>query len=59
MTVKERLEAYRRRKRREEVIKSIKSIMGNIFSWNRKKGIEKSIEQSTNDEQVRLHIGCP
>lgn len=54
MTVKERLEAYRRRKRREEVIKSIKSIMGNIFSWNRKKGIEKSIEQSTNDEQVKL-----
>lgn len=59
MTVKERLEAYRRRKRREETMQSIKSVMRNIFSWNRKNEIEKSIEESTSEEQVRLNTGCP
>lgn len=54
MTVKETLEAYRRRKRREKMMESIKSVMGNIFSWNRKNRIEKSAEESTSDERVKL-----
>ncbi|XP_011860174.1 PREDICTED: SAYSvFN domain-containing protein 1 [Vollenhovia emeryi] len=54
MTVKERLEAYRRRKRREEMMQSVKSVMKNIFSWNRQSGIERSIGESTSDEQVQL-----
>ncbi|XP_024882158.1 uncharacterized protein LOC112461223 [Temnothorax curvispinosus] len=54
MTVKERLEAYRRKKRREETMESIKSVMRNIFSWNRNNRIEKSVEESTSEEQVKL-----
>ncbi|KYN26973.1 PREDICTED: uncharacterized protein LOC108757715 [Trachymyrmex cornetzi] len=53
MTVKERLEAYRRKKRRQEMMESIKSVMRNIFSWNREIRIEKS-EESMKEEQVKL-----
>ncbi|EGI66790.1 PREDICTED: uncharacterized protein LOC105144804 [Acromyrmex echinatior] len=53
MTVKERLEAYRRKKRRQEMMESIKNIMRNIFSWNREIRIEK-FEESMKEEQVKL-----
>ncbi|KYM83586.1 Uncharacterized protein C6orf64 [Atta colombica] len=53
MTVKERLEAYRRKKRRQEMMESIKSVMRNIFSWNREIRIEK-FEESMKEEQVKL-----
>ncbi|KYN38695.1 Uncharacterized protein C6orf64 [Trachymyrmex septentrionalis] len=53
MTVKERLEAYRRKKRRQEMMESIKSVMTNIFSWNREVRIEK-FEESMKEEQVKL-----
>lgn len=61
MSVKERLEAYRRKKRREKTMESIKNLIREptkIFSWSRKNGIEKSVEESTSDEQVRLYTGC-
>lgn len=54
-TVKERLEAYRRRKRREETMESVKSVMRNMFSWNRKDGVEKSAEESTKEERAKLY----
>ncbi|KAL0110585.1 hypothetical protein PUN28_013878 [Cardiocondyla obscurior] len=54
MTVKEKLEAYRRKKRKEEMIKSMKSVMANIFSWNRENRIEKLDDKLTGDEQVKL-----
>ncbi|XP_012060829.1 PREDICTED: uncharacterized protein LOC105624079 [Atta cephalotes] len=53
MTVKERLEAYRRKKRKQEMMESIKSVMRNIFSWNREIRIEK-FEESMKEEQVKL-----
>ncbi|KAG5313713.1 SMDC1 protein, partial [Acromyrmex insinuator] len=53
MTVKERLEAYRRKKRRQEMMESIKNVMRNIFSWNREIRIEK-FEESMKEEQVKL-----
>lgn len=55
MTVKKRLEAYRRKKRRQEMMESIKSVMRNIFSWNREIRIEK-FEESMKEEQVRLYL---
>jgi len=54
MTIKDKLEAYRRKKQNEEMSKSIKSIVRNIFSWNRNDGIKKSVEESTKEEKVRL-----
>lgn len=54
MTIKERLEAYRRKKRREEMMESVKSVVRNMFSWNRNDGVAISIEESTKEEQVRL-----
>ncbi|KAG5315644.1 SMDC1 protein, partial [Pseudoatta argentina] len=53
MTVKDRLEAYRRKKRRQEMMESIKNVMRNIFSWNREIRIEK-FEESMKEEQVKL-----
>ncbi|KYM96509.1 PREDICTED: uncharacterized protein LOC108779399 [Cyphomyrmex costatus] len=55
MTVKERLEAYRRKKRRQEMMESIKSVMRNIILWNREDKIEHSFtEESVKEEQVKL-----
>jgi len=36
------------------MMKSIKSVMKNMFSWNHKNRIKKSVEESTKEEQVRL-----
>lgn len=55
MTVKEKLEAYRRKKRREETMNSIKGVMKNMLTWNRNNNVKSSIEESTEEEQVRLH----
>lgn len=54
LMMKERLETYRRKKRRQEMMESIKSVI-KIFSWNREIKIEKS-EESMKEEQVRLHF---
>ncbi|XP_012528375.1 uncharacterized protein LOC105832189 [Monomorium pharaonis] len=54
MTVKERLEAYRRKKRKEKTMESIKSVMRNMFTWNRKNRVEIPVEESTKEEQVKL-----
>ncbi|XP_012235968.1 uncharacterized protein Saysd1 [Linepithema humile] len=54
MMIKDRLEAYRRKKQKEKMMKSIKSVVRNIFSWNRNDGIKKSVEESTKEEEVKL-----
>jgi len=54
--IKDKLEAYRRKKQKEEMTKSIKSVLRNVFSWNRNDGIKKSVEESTKEEEVRLYI---
>ncbi|XP_050487555.1 uncharacterized protein LOC126872071 isoform X2 [Bombus huntii] len=40
--IKERLEAYRRRKRREEMIESIKNVIKTVLPWNGNKSAEDS-----------------
>lgn len=40
--IKERLEAYRRRKRREEMIESIKNVIKSVLPWNGNKSAEDS-----------------
>ncbi|XP_011170373.2 uncharacterized protein LOC105203293 [Solenopsis invicta] len=54
MTVKEKLEAYRRKKRREETMNSIKGVMKNMLTWNRNNNVKSSIEESTEEEQIKL-----
>lgn len=55
MTIKDKLEAYRRQKQKEKMMQSIKSIVRNVFLWNRD-GIKKSVEESTEEEEVRLYF---
>ena len=40
--IKERLEAYRRRKRREEMIEFIKNVIKTVLPWNGNKSVEDS-----------------
>lgn len=54
MIVRERLEAYRRKKRREKIMESIKNTVRKAFVWNRNGGTEKLVEEST-EEKVRLY----
>lgn len=54
MTVREKLEAYRRKRRREEMMQSIKNTVRSAFSWRRNDEIEKLAGEPTKDEEVRL-----
>ncbi|KAL6256435.1 hypothetical protein P5V15_012548 [Pogonomyrmex californicus] len=54
MTVKERLEAYRSKKRKEKIMESIKNTMKYAFSWSSKNEIEKSIEKPKKDEENNM-----
>lgn len=40
VNIKEKLDAYRRQKRREEMIESIKSTIQNVLPWNGNKTVE-------------------
>lgn len=55
MSINERLEAYRRKKRREKMTETIKSAVMNAFPWNRNDRSEKSARELTKDEEVRLY----
>lgn len=53
--IKERLDAYRRRKRREEMTKTIKNGIQITLPWNNEKTIEDPLlTASPDDVEVRL-----
>ncbi|EFN66942.1 Uncharacterized protein C6orf64 [Camponotus floridanus] len=54
MSINERLEAYRRKKRREKMTETIKSTVVNALPWNRNDGNEESARELTKDEEVKL-----
>lgn len=56
MTIKDKLEAYRRKKQKEEMTESIKNVVRNVFLWNRNDGIKTSGKESTKEEEVRLYF---
>lgn len=54
--IKERLEAYRRRKRREEMIQSIKNVIKTVLPWNGNKSAEDSSVAAPLKSDIKVRL---